>query len=98
VTNKTSILIGQNASSCSEALLAQQLITNWQDLAPAHVNTTRILVVSADEQGVNDALNKVKDYAQSVHVAWRHESYTTYGDPRSQTWNPPLADPTIVEA
>ncbi|MGA2410192.1 MAG: hypothetical protein ABSG46_07365 [Candidatus Binataceae bacterium] len=88
---KSSILLGANAESCSAQLLTDKLITNWQKLAPEHVNTTRILItVEGSEQDYNNALDAVIAAAAQQQVAWRHENYLVYGNPNLKTWIPPM--------
>jgi hypothetical protein len=96
---KTSILLGAEAENLSQQLLQNGLISNWQKLAPMIVNTARILlIVSGGDQDYNDALNAVIAAAANMRVAWRHEDYTTYGDPNYNTWIPPLTiDPNYVQ-
>ncbi|HUN56689.1 MAG TPA: hypothetical protein VMU41_01120 [Candidatus Binataceae bacterium] len=92
MVSKSSILLGANAEEVTQQLLINKQITNWQRLAPNHVNTTRIIiVVDGNDQDYNDALNGVIAAAADVRVAWRHEDYLTYGDPNNNVWMPPLA-------
>jgi len=91
---KSSILLGAGAEDVTQQLLRDGRIGNWQRLAPAHVNTTRILIIVAgEEQDYNNALNAVIAVAAAARVAWQHEVYTTYGNPNDNTWEPPLAIP-----
>jgi hypothetical protein len=91
MVTKTSILIGDNAESCAQELLGNGLITNWQQLAPEHVNASRILVVAfGDEDGYEEALDKVIAFATNSGTVWRHEDYLVYGNPRERTWIPPM--------
>jgi hypothetical protein len=92
MVTKTSILIGRNAESCAQDLLTNQLITNWQRLAPEHVDTARILVAAlGDEDAYEEALDKVIAFATERRTVWRHEDYLTYGSPREKTWIPPMS-------
>jgi|SRR5579883_739212 hypothetical protein len=94
---KSSILLGAAATDCARDLLNRQMITNWQDLSPAHVDAARILVfVQGDEQAYEQAIAQIAVAAAQRKVAWRHEEYTVYGDPRGQTWIPPLGSITGV--
>jgi hypothetical protein len=91
---KSSILLGANAEALAQQLLNNNQISNWQRLAPAIPNTTRILIiVSGDDRDYNNALNAVIAGASDVRVAWRHEDYLTYGNPNDNVWMPPLAIP-----
>jgi hypothetical protein len=91
---KTSILVGKNVEDFTQDLLNRKLISNWQKLSPTIPNTSRILIVVAGEdQDYNNALDTVINEAAAKNVAWRHEQYTTFGDPGKQTWIPPLAIP-----
>jgi hypothetical protein len=91
---KSSILLGANAEAVTQQLLANDQISNWQRLAPEHVNTTRILIiVEGNDQDYNNALNAVIAVAAEARVAWRHEDYLTYGNPNTNVWMPALAIP-----
>ena len=91
MVSKSSILMGANAEEITQKLLANQQITNWQRLAPTHVNTTRILIIVAgNDQDYSNALNGVIAAAADARVAWRHEDYLTYGNPNTNVWLPPL--------
>ena len=95
---KSSILIGAQAEALTQQLLGENLISNWQRLAPMIADTTRILIiVNGGDQDYNAALNTVIAAAASVRVAWRHEDYTTYGDPNYNTWMPPLSVSNVVQ-
>jgi hypothetical protein len=89
--SRTSILDGEEAESCAEQLLEKKMITNWQKLAPEHVNKARILVIALfGEHDYEQLLDKVIAFAAGLKVVWQHEDFTTYGDPRSRDWIPPL--------
>lgn len=91
---KSSILIGAGAENLAQEFLDNNLISNWQKLAPAHVNTARILIIVAGEDDVYDsALSTVIAGAELGSVLWRHEDYLTYGNPNDNTWMPLLAIP-----
>lgn len=91
MVSRTSILLGEDVEGCADRLLQGKLITNWQNLAPEHVNKARILIVAQfGEQDYERLLDKVIAYAAQRRVVWQHEDYTTYGDPRIRQWIPPL--------
>jgi hypothetical protein len=96
MVSKTSIMLGANAEEITQQLLANQLISNWQRLAPTIPNTTRILIIAdGDDQAYSDALNVVIAAAVEARVAWRNEDYLTYGNPDNNVWMPPLAIPPV---
>jgi len=91
---KSSILTGAVAESLAQELLDNNLISNWQKLAPAHVNTARILIIVAGgDDDYDSALSTVVAGAELGNVLWRHEDYLTYGNPNGNTWMPLLAIP-----
>jgi hypothetical protein len=91
---KSSILLGANVEDCAKDLLDKKRISNWQKLAPTHVNTARILIIVAGgDQDYNKALDEVINEAAAKRVALRHEDYLHYGDPANQTWIPSLGIP-----
>jgi len=91
---KTSILLGSGVELFTEKLLAAKQISNWQRLAPTHVNSTRILIIAEGlEADYERALARVKAAATAAEIEWRDEDYLTYGDPRYNTWYPPLTIP-----
>ena len=88
---RTSILMGANVEACVNGLLTEKLIPNWQRLESEHPNKARILIVAQfDEHDYERLLDKVIAYAAQRQVAWQHEDFTTYGDPRMREWIPPL--------
>jgi hypothetical protein len=91
---KSSILLGADAEAVTQQLLNKNQISNWQRLAPNHIDTTRVMIIVAgNDQDYNNALNVVIAAAADARVAWRNEDYLTYGDPNNNVWMPPLAIP-----
>lgn len=94
VVSRTSILLGAepDLEGLIAQLLADHLITNWQKLYPTQPNTARILIVAQGmQQDYEKSMAEVIAAGAKLNVAWRHEDYTTYGDPKIQTWIPPLS-------
>jgi hypothetical protein len=91
---KSSILTGTGAENLAQEFLDNNLISNWQKLAPAHVNTARILIIVAGgDDDYDNALSAVIAGAELGNVLWQHEDYLTYGNPNDNTWMPLLASP-----
>jgi hypothetical protein len=92
MVSRTSILIGENAEACARDLLTNHLIANWQRLAPGHVDAARILIVAfGDDEAYESSLDQVIEFATARRTIWRHDDYLTYGDPRGESWIPPMS-------
>jgi len=70
----TRILIGQNAEACAADMMEQKLVVAAKSLAPAHVETVRVLMAYIPS-------TPLILYETKWNVVLRDDDYLTYGEP-----------------